>query len=505
MILSSRYVRAMVVAAFIGVVAASVPVAVVSGEIEQPPLIPDLPADPGVPFLGARIQRTMTLLATSTENHRNPVKILFYGQSITAQPWWELVVDQLRARFPHAGIIAENRSIGGFTAPRLVRTAAHDLYPYHPDLVVFHVYGGEQTGELERIIASVRRYTTADIMVYTHHLAQSADLSSEQHRNRTEAGDRSSDTMRYLAQKYGCEVVDVRPMWKELVNRRGIEPKELLSDTIHLNEDGLKVMAAMVGRHFTLHTGVPDPWAERVRTWEAARIVDEGADDGVIFSGVPWERREQVMIGSDSGTALELTFEGTRVDILPGAPGDIGAYGTARIYIDGRPPSSFPELYEFTLPSTAHTSWMPAIMRVGHRTPLVPETWTLTITDITEDASRFSYEVAGSVTGHDGTGSNLEPFESISGRVCIEPRDFMIEWIVGYFKKPCPAGFEVTWEVQTTFADVYAPGPDEDATLERYATVAAGLPKGIHTLTLVPAGDGPVPVRAVRTHNPPLP
>ena len=71
----------------------------------------------------------------------------------------------------------------------------------------------------------------------------------------------------------------------------------------------------MVGRHFTLHTGVPDPWAERVRTWEAARAVDEGADDGVTFSGVPWERREQVMVGSDPGTELELTFEGTRVEI----------------------------------------------------------------------------------------------------------------------------------------------------------------------------------------------
>ena len=44
---------------------------------------PPAPADPGE--LGKGIQRTMTLLATSTPEHRNKVRILFYGQSITVQ------------------------------------------------------------------------------------------------------------------------------------------------------------------------------------------------------------------------------------------------------------------------------------------------------------------------------------------------------------------------------------------------------------------------------------
>ena len=34
--------------------------------------------------IGSKIQRTMTLLATSTPQHRNQVKIFFYGQSVTA-------------------------------------------------------------------------------------------------------------------------------------------------------------------------------------------------------------------------------------------------------------------------------------------------------------------------------------------------------------------------------------------------------------------------------------
>lgn len=36
---------------------------------------------------GANIQRTMTLLATSTPEKCNRVRILFYGQSVTRNPW----------------------------------------------------------------------------------------------------------------------------------------------------------------------------------------------------------------------------------------------------------------------------------------------------------------------------------------------------------------------------------------------------------------------------------
>ena len=41
--------------------------------------------------LGSRIQRTMTLLATSTPQKRRRVRILFYGQSVTRNPWWKTV------------------------------------------------------------------------------------------------------------------------------------------------------------------------------------------------------------------------------------------------------------------------------------------------------------------------------------------------------------------------------------------------------------------------------
>lgn len=88
--------------------------------------------------LGLGIQRTMTLLATSTPEHRNTVRILFYGQSITEQNWWQNVAADLKQRFPNANLQIENRALGGFASQLLVNTAETDLYPFYPDLMIFH-------------------------------------------------------------------------------------------------------------------------------------------------------------------------------------------------------------------------------------------------------------------------------------------------------------------------------------------------------------------------------
>src|SRR5438034_726108 len=62
---------------------------------------------------GANVQRSMTLLATSTALKRNTIRILFYGQSITADDWWKEVAEDLRRRFPVTDLVIENRAIRG--------------------------------------------------------------------------------------------------------------------------------------------------------------------------------------------------------------------------------------------------------------------------------------------------------------------------------------------------------------------------------------------------------
>ncbi len=141
----------------------------------EPVEIPPLPKDSLSYYYGSRIQRTMSLLETSNSENQNKVRILFYGQSIVAHLNSESIIRKLRKRYPDAIIEYENRAIGGFTAPSLVRTAVHDLYPYYPDLLIFHVYRGVENGELERIIYNTRKYTTSEILLFNHHYAWEKD------------------------------------------------------------------------------------------------------------------------------------------------------------------------------------------------------------------------------------------------------------------------------------------------------------------------------------------
>src|SRR5262245_7998484 len=85
---------------------------------DYPALVP--PADTS--SYGQHIQRTMSLLAGSTPEHHNTVRILFYGQSITAPPWYKQVEADLKKRFPNADLTVENRAISGFASPYLFRT-----------------------------------------------------------------------------------------------------------------------------------------------------------------------------------------------------------------------------------------------------------------------------------------------------------------------------------------------------------------------------------------------
>src|SRR5688500_7295190 len=100
---------------------------------------PNLPAE--LPPSARNLQRTMRLLATSTPEQPNTVRVLFYGQSITEQKWSKTVAEDLKQRFPHANLIIENRAIGGHSSQLLVKAAEADLYPFQPDLLIFHVYG----------------------------------------------------------------------------------------------------------------------------------------------------------------------------------------------------------------------------------------------------------------------------------------------------------------------------------------------------------------------------
>ena len=110
----------------------------------------------------------MALLATSTPQHRNHVRILVYGQSISEGIWWRHVERDLRTRFPNADLEMVNRALGGHASNYLVREAETDVYPFYPDLVIFHVYGAHTC--YEQIISRIRSRTAAEVLITTDHL-----------------------------------------------------------------------------------------------------------------------------------------------------------------------------------------------------------------------------------------------------------------------------------------------------------------------------------------------
>jgi hypothetical protein len=452
-------------------------------------------AEPAEALYGAHIQRSMTLLATSTAARRHAVKVLIYGQSITgSDELTALVGDYLKGEFPYADVTLENRSIGGFEAPRLIRTAQHDLYPFYPDLLIFHVYQGQTTGEVERLITNVRKYTTADIVLVNDHRQQMNPPTAE-----------SINFWRELAAKYDCELVDVSREWPRYLAEHGLKPEALLRDKVHPNVDGYRLWTILLAKHLKYNPVFPGSWSERVRYYEARRPLDEKTNDEITLSGDGWKQTADGIVSSTKGDRLQLKFQGNRVDLIAATWRE--ATGSAQIFVDGKPPSSSPSAYAITLPSKGPNTWFPAIRQVGFRGLPKAEKWTLRITRMkSEDGSDFDFEVTGSQTGPDGDGNSQRLFVSHSGGVVIEPRDWMLADIKRIFHQNAlpPVGFSITWDTVGHFLDVYKAVTTPDSSRIYSSVLVQGIQNQEHTLEILVNGDGSVPIKGIQAYRPPM-
>lgn len=434
------------------------------------------PASPTNPStLGANIQRTMALMANSKPQHRSTVRILFYGQSITKQEWSRTVATDLRTRFPNANFIIKNRSIGGCASQCLIAPAEHDLYPFYPDLLIFHVYGSNI--DYEKIIRRVRETTTAEVLLLTDHYTGTSAWSDRM----------SYEFIPQFATSYQCGLVDIRHAWLQYLREHSYLLSKLLADGTHLNAHGNFLMAELVKRYLVYQPAQnPDP-------------------DGLV---------KTYIVGKDiffENGELVLPFTGNRVDVIASAAPPTGA--TGRVLIDGRKPSEFPELYSITRPNgQVAADWIESppgskdwpwevgsLMRVRSRTKLQVEDWTVTITHF-RSSTDFDFTVTGSVTGDDGSGSYSDnPFISKSGRVVIDRADW---WLTDLKNVSITDGFKVTWSVVPNFVDTYIPRPNPDPTIEQTTTLAQGLANRRHVLKLISSDGHSLPIQAIRVYHP---
>lgn len=458
---------------------------------------------PPVPF-GSRIQRTMKLLATSTPTQRHRVRILCYGQSIMAQAWWRSLQADLHQRFPHADIEMVNLSLGGFMSNDLIHSAETDMIPHYPDLVLFHDYLRNGPEELEALYGGLHHRTTAEMLTLTHHLAFVA--TPAMFAGNARSHDREAGIINAVADHHGFEVVQIRDNWKHLLGllHPGMEPRiaaqHYLQDQVHLSRRGERLMERITARHFEYLPDQPPTWLDRIRVYNP---------DG---SRWPQTGAEYPTGGTALAGPLKFEFVGNRIDLIA-APGT-GSPGTATVLIDGKPPTAIPDLYTATRTSLIPGSPWPYLKHVRTSGQPVEEEWSLTYTKVTPrqlpdgkpDAFEIAFDLSGSVTGPDGSGSTRERFVSDSGRITIEPAWFLPVgfWNSTSAKQPA-VGTVVKWKTVLQGRDHWKPTPGLDPAEEDRQVLAQGLINGRHMLELIPRGDGPCTLRAIVVHQPSTP
>lgn len=425
---------------------------------------------------GANVRRTMHLLATSTAEKRNTVHIIFYGQSITSgQPWVTAVINDLKARFPYANIIAQDKAVSGFASQRLVNAAELDIYPAYPDLVIFHVYGSHI--DYESIIRNIRSRTAAEVLITNDHIEGNNPRDAQGNYLDVDWTAQMYTYTRNFAEKYNCEYVDLRADWKRYLKDNNYTANQLLNDNVHLNAHGNYLYAELVLRQLA-HRPDLDPNAEGL------------TEDYVVGEDVDWD--------PETGT-LNLPFAGNRVDAIyeetaPEAPSE------AEVWLNGQRPSEFPEFYAHTRPAPNPWSNRPVFNRVDSQTPKVLEDWTMTITSV--NGTSFGYSVSGTVTGADGNGTNTANFVSDSGRVVISGD--VNHWFDGRFvgnNARAAIGQKITWKTIPLFTD--------DASYEAVSngvvgtqTLFKGAAHSRHLLQLSSGDPAAVGLRALRVYRP---
>lgn len=502
--------------------------------------------------LGLGIQRTMTLLATSSVEHRNTVHILFYGQSITEQAWWRTVYTDLNRRFPQANLIVDNLALGGFASQLLVKTAETDLYPSYPDLVIFHVYGAHDS--YENIIRRIRERTTAEVLIQTDHVTNDADLNEETDPTKLRPdGKIWNSFMNYLhlptvAQKYGCGIVDQRNLWKQYLRDYKVPAAQLLQDGVHQNAYGNYLMAELVNAYLVPRndTHIKPMNCDTVRTlvigkdiqWKKGKItlafegnrVDLLAGDGVPLPAHSTEpARPIVPTQASKTTPMPKTQPGKTPSLTPGqgenavvpsangggqataaipsattlGQGKPGDAPPVAILIDGKRPSEIPEVYSFTRALATPGGKWPVILKMGWEKPLQAEDWTLEATKDPVNSKQFSFTVVGSKTGPDGAGRSDQRFVSKSGRIVIEPDDWNVEYSLALPGiKPVPDKLIVRWQSVPHAVDSFNLMGPADKTYETSVTIAQGLTNGKHTLELT--GNQASHLAAIRIYRPPF-
>jgi hypothetical protein len=439
-----------------------------------------------------KIARSLGIIRTSTPANHNILKVLFYGQSITRSGWDEAVVEHWHRRYPNTVFVVQNRALGGFASPQLLRTTEQDIAAFYPDLIIFHVYGDHHA--YEQIIRLFRSHTAADIIVQTDHGEQLPDASCPEGlrltlhrppgcrgvlwlRQRNWYDEMSYHIIPRLAKRYGLAMEPQRVWWRDYLLQTHLRPETLLVDDIHPNEKGKELIAAFFSRYFD---SLVDAW---------------NGQQGHSVVSIPARSLE------GTGGRETFSFEGSRVELI--TTRRIVVWPT--ITVDGRSPKDMDGCYLATRASSIGTvpDW-PAVRRIVLTHDHIAEDWTVIMTQISPDQRSFAFTVEASKAGSEGFGDSSHDFVSRSGKLGIEAQDWMLARAYNLKHIPLQTPFHVHWSV-VNICDGPAEEIDRgDGTKQYTYVLAAGLTNERHSLTITSDDDELGNVSEFRAYRPPL-
>ena len=396
------------------------------------------------------------------------------------------LIEAIRRRWPDAPEIVYKKMVGNSTSYHFTRGwARHRVIPDQPDVVLIYNFG--RTEELEKLIVDLRRSTTADVLVPTLHwcVPHKRVWPDPDARN----GHQDPAALRAMCRRHGVEFVESRRELTEYMLANHLDVEDLLVDSVHQSPYAAKMINRNIARHF--HRADEPAYDPRSRE---RRVEAEGASPVEAGPG-DWAPSEggTAIAATEQGSAISVAFTGNRIDLV-GWRSPRG--GRADVWIDGRPADRAAVFYAgYVQPDRANAPAPPNPPRdraphgVSLGANLVPQSWTITMTD-----DQGAYELVGSVTGPDGEGSAFEPFTSNSGQIAIDPE-------LWRGAKTNRRGDRFTFEVfRSAVGEVDFAG-DERAKFR--VRLVANLPNGPHRVKLVARGDGSVTIDAFDVFEPP--
>ena len=434
-----------------------------------------MPVLPDTSHLGQYTSRTINLLHNSTPEKKNDVRILVYGQSISEQEWWLEVKRSVMERFPDANLIMENKAIGGFSTQYLFKTVEMDVSSFYPDLVLLHIYGGIK--DYETVLSTIRGRTTAEVAIMTDHYIGENSWSDSM----------SCFLLPSLADKYKCDLINIRDPWKRYLRDNNLEPSALLTDGIHLNDFGNFLMAELVKPLFCFKSSFPDD------PFHLLTIIN--TSDALNF-------RADTLI-------LHLT--GNRADVVYRTP-NTGPHDTARVFLDGSAPSTFQGTYYRTRPYNSEGEvwpWdLPAMIRIDHTATWVSEEWSCVFTEAKPPYTDFGFSISGSVTGNDGEGRASQDFVSPSGRVIIrkgdaeDGGDWHLNRSYKVLKTIVNSGDTVRWKTYSISTNIFNTSSTGDSAAEKCLILFQGVPNTDHILKITSSGGDLPAISMLKVYRP---